>query len=73
MVPCPFSVTDQIYKPVDGLALVPETTEKTSLATQVGVYTHGFAIVDLAGGNANVAYYQDLNDQSCQITYETIA
>jgi hypothetical protein len=69
----PVSLADEIYKPVEGLALVPEIMENTNLGAQGGAYAHGFSIVDLDVESANVAYFQDLNDKPREMFSETIA
>ena len=69
----PVSLEDEIYKPVDGLALVPEVVDDKRLGAQGGVYAHGFAIIDLDLESAKVTYFQDINDKAAEMFSETIS
>jgi hypothetical protein len=54
----PVSVMDNIYKPVTNLQDAPSIVDGTYLATQRGVYNHGYAQLTLAGELCRAEYVQ---------------
>jgi hypothetical protein len=68
----PVSLADDVYKLVEGLALVPEVVDDGKLGAQGGVYAHGFAILDLDVESAKATYFEDVNDKAVELFSETL-
>ncbi|MGB3045793.1 MAG: metallophosphoesterase [Xanthobacteraceae bacterium] len=54
----PVSVIDEIYKPLSDLSAAPVLIEQSRLATQGGVYNHGYALLSLESDICRAKYYQ---------------
>ena len=54
----PVSVIDEIYKPLPGLIETPTLLDQSRLATQGGVYNHGYAVLALEADLCRAEYYQ---------------
>jgi hypothetical protein len=51
---------------------VPATPLRLDLDAKGEFYTHGYVIMDLAGGSATLSYYQDTDEATPQFT-DTLA
>jgi hypothetical protein len=69
----PVPVEDTIYQQLKDLEQAPLMVPNTELATQGGVYTHGFALLQLGVNTCDAKYYQDIGGKPKLIYSEVIA